>query len=113
MSCAITPISATSKLLIMCNIMCSYSVAATIIASLSVDGTGNALKTVAEYQATATGLVNLSITHMLTSGTTSAQTYRVKIGGSTAGTVTLNGQSGARRFGGVALSSMDIIELSS
>lgn len=113
MSCAITPLSATSKLLIMCNLMCSYSVAATIIASLSVDGTGDALKTVAVNQATATGLVNISIIHMMTSGTTSALTYRVKVGGSTAGTITINGQSGARKFGGVAKSSIDIIEYSS
>ena len=47
----------------------------------------------------------------MTAGTTSATTFKVRIGGNSSVTVTLNGQSGARRLGGVASSSITITEV--
>lgn len=113
MSVNITPTSASSILLIVVNVLCSYSVPSPVIASLSVDGTGNALKTVAQYMDTAAGFINFSFQHTMTAGTTSLLTFRTKVGGTNAGTITFNGQSGARRFGTVDKSSIDIYELSS
>ena len=44
-------------------------------------------------------------------GTTSATTFKIRAGGNGAGTWTFNGQSGARRYGGVEASSITITEI--
>ena len=49
--------------------------------------------------------------HVMTSGTTSATTFTVRAGPNTGGTVTFNGASGARKFGGVMASSITITEI--
>jgi len=48
--------------------------------------------------------------HFMTSGTTSATTFKVRFGGSTTDTVYINGIS-SRKFGGVASSSITITEI--
>ena len=48
---------------------------------------------------------------MMTSGTTSATTFRVRIGCAVAGTTYLNGNNGVRIYGGVAASSIVIQEV--
>ena len=110
LSLAITPKISTSKLVIDVVAFCSYSVAGYIIASLFQDSTANALAAVAQYQATGTGAIVLKFTHQMTSGTTSATTFKVRMGSSTAGTLTFNGASSGRYFGGVAASSITITE---
>jgi hypothetical protein len=47
----------------------------------------------------------------MAAGTTSATTFRVRAGMGGAGTLTVNGQGGVRRFGGVAASSITIREI--
>jgi hypothetical protein len=47
----------------------------------------------------------------MTSGTTSATTFKVRAGANAAGTTTFNGTAGARLFGGVMASSMVIREV--
>jgi hypothetical protein len=47
----------------------------------------------------------------MTSGTTSATTFRVRAGASSAGTTTFNGSGGARFLGGVYASSIVIQEV--
>ena len=39
----------------------------------------------------------------MTAGTTSAITFRLRLGGNAAGTTTVNGATGARLYGGVGL----------
>ena len=55
-------------------------------------------------------MINSSLTYKMTSGTTSATTFKLRMGGETAGTLTLNGYSGARKLGGVYVSSINITE---
>lgn len=47
----------------------------------------------------------------MTAGTTSSTTFKVRVGRSTSGTVTINGSSGAGLLGGVQVSSLTITEL--
>jgi hypothetical protein len=50
------------------------------------------------------------MTHYMTAGTTSATTFKVR-GGVNAGTLTFNGEVGARLFGGVCASSITVTEI--
>ena len=110
LTATITPKATTNRLLITSIVFCSYSVAEQIMIALFQDATANALAANAIYQATATGVIILSLQHEMAAGTTSATTFRIRLGGNSAGTVTVNGQSGARRFGGVASSRLTITE---
>ena len=110
MTCAITPRSATSKLMIEVVAGGAVTVAATVIAALFQDATANALAAICSVQPTATAQGIVSFRHTMTSGTTSATTFRVRIGPHTAGTYTFNG-SGTRVFGGVMASSIVIQEV--
>ena len=82
-----------------------------MIMSLFQDATADALKTVAEYSGAGNESRNLSLDYYMTAGTVSATTFKIRIGGSTAGTTTFNGIGAARLFGGVAGSSITITEI--
>lgn len=107
---AITPTSATTLLQIDITVSFSYSILNTVTLALFQDSTANALAASCEYGSTATGMINSSLTYKMTSGTTSATTFRLRMGGETAGTLTLNGYGGARKLGGVYASSINITE---
>jgi hypothetical protein len=112
MSLAITPISATSKLLICVVASVSNSVGNQWMASaLFQDSTANALAVNSVYTAAATAFVPCVFNHFMTSGTTSSTTFTVRSGGNDPGTTSFNGQGGARRYGGVLASSITITEI--
>ena len=112
MTLAITPTSATNKLKIEVVFIGSHSVAANwVTVALFQDTTTNALAATS-FVVTATGDVHTAIfTHYMTTGTTSATTFRVRAGGETASTTTFNGSVGAREGGGVYASSITITEI--
>ncbi len=113
MTLAITPTSATNKLRIDVTINASGGGSSMwIITALFQDSTANALATVNEFFATATQYAPQTFSYYMTAGTTSATTFRVRIGpaSTTTGTVTFNGRSGSRDFGGVLSSSITITE---
>lgn len=107
---AITPKSTTNLLVIEANIFGSHSVTTDIIAALFQDSTAGALAANATFQPTATGKVSLPLRHVMTAGTVSATTFKIRCGGGNAGTFTFNGQATARVFGGITLSSIVITE---
>jgi hypothetical protein len=111
MTLAITPTSATSMLLISVVFYSSNTPQDEMSFALFQDSTANALAAVSNTPFTATARQVTCFTHKMTSGTTSATTFRVRAGMASAGTVTFNGQSGAQRFGGVAASSITIYEV--
>jgi hypothetical protein len=111
LSLAITPISATSKLLIQVNIVMSSSALNFCTAALFQDSTANAIAASSVYASVATGIVIPSFNYFMTSGTTSATTFTVRAGTNNAGTTTVNGQSGGQSFGGVCSSSITITEI--
>ena len=110
LSLAITPQSATSTLEIDVELIVSHSTSVNVSAALFQDATAGALAAAGALQQTGTGLVNLKFKHVMTSGTASATTFKVRAGGNAAGTTTLNGQAGAQFFGGVMASRITIKE---
>ncbi len=108
MTRAITPKSATSQLLIEVTFNFSNSGADVITVALFQDATNNALKAVASAVLDET---NVKFSHLMTSGTTSATTFKVRAGPNSGGTLTFNGNTGARKLGGVMASSIVITEI--
>jgi hypothetical protein len=111
MTLAITPKSATSKLVIEVVWNGSSSVNGTLAMGLFQDSTANALAAVLNTPGNTDYSTNISLTHVMVSGTTSATTFRVRVGSNAASTTTFNGTAGTRRLGGVMASSIVIREV--
>ena len=107
---AITPTSATNILEIEAVLMLSSSVTSDVIAALFQDSGANAIAVASQYATTNLGVMCLTLKHRMVAGTTSATTFNVRAGPMTAGTVTFNGASGGRYYGGVIASSITIKE---
>lgn len=111
MTLAITPKSATSRLVITVTINVASSAAVNaMVAALFQDSTAGALAAAWATTDRANTVACITFTHVMTSGTTSATTFKVRAGGVAAGTTTFNGATGTRRFGGVMASSIVIRE---
>ena len=89
----------------------SCTIANNMIVALFQDAAANALAVSQMLLNAAQGTVSISFRHVMTSGTTSATTFKVRAGGSAGGTTTFNGSNGARLFGGVMASSIVIYEV--
>jgi hypothetical protein len=111
MTLAITPTNASSTLLIEVNWSGASSVVNTIGVALFQDSTAGALAAALLRVAEADQISTVSYIHKMTAGTTSATTFKVRAGGSSAGTTTFNGRSGGRLYGGVIASSITITEI--
>jgi hypothetical protein len=114
MSQAITPSSAANVLYSEVLWNGSASVTATqITVALFQDATANALAaTVTDDAANAATQPHQAfLTKSILAGTSSATTFKVRAGGSAAGTTTFNGSSSARKLGGVMASSIEVREL--
>lgn len=106
----ITPTSATNRLRIECNIpFVSGSAAIDAAAALFQDSTANALA----VTGTTTGAVSqhgaLNLVHEMAAGTTSATTFKVRVG-PTGNTLYLNGYA-SRLYGGVCAVRLRVIEI--
>ena len=112
LSLSITPKSASSKLLIQIVLVGSANDSSRqITGGLFQDSGSGAIASAATYQAVGTGITTLSFNHFMTASTTSATTFKVRAG-SNSGTYTLNGyNSSTRTQGGVAASSITIMEI--
>ena len=112
MSLSITPLSATSKLIIEVTIQLASGAASNnLVAALFQDSTANALASALVNQATNGGVSLLSFRHVMTSGTTSATTFKVRGGSGAASTTTFNGSAGSAFMGGALASSIVIREV--
>jgi hypothetical protein len=111
MTLAITPKSATSKLVIQVIWNGSNNTNGVVsgVVALFQDSTANAIA--AEYFTLAGQYygMNIPLTWVMTSGTTSSTTFKVRVG-CQSGTTTFNGTNGTRLFGGVQSSSITITE---
>lgn len=110
MTCTITPTNAAHKLRIDITFMCAVSANAWLIAALFQDSAANAIAAFSNYESVPGGARNIVFSHIMDAGTTSATTFKLRAGPGAAATVTFNGDSGLRRFGGVAASSIIITE---
>jgi hypothetical protein len=112
LSLSITPKSATSKLVILVVLQLNVSAAQWTSVALFQDSTANALASGWNYIDLATAGSNVVICHYMTSGTTSATTFKVRAAGNSGITIGINGQAGiAARFGGTLSSSITITEV--
>lgn len=112
MTLAITPKSATNKLKITVSAWVAVSATTTdIIAALFKDSDADALAAVSHLSASTNMRTPITFVHYMTAGSTAQMTFKVRIGGSSASTITFNGSGGARKFGGVAASSITIEEI--
>lgn len=113
MTLSITPTSTSNKLKIEVVAFLTSLAANWLIAALFKDSDANALAAFANYQTVATAGCPVSFTHYMTAPSTSAITFKVRCGrdASAGSTITFNGQSSARKFGGVMASSITISEI--
>ena len=110
MTLAITPTNASNILLIEVTWFGNGDIAdSIIIVSLFVGTTADALASVAG-QVPANYRRTVTFTHKVTAGVTTELTFRVRAGLHASGTTTFNGTGGARKYGGVAASSITITE---
>jgi len=110
MTLAITPTSATNTLVIDAHITGGHSAAVNLLAALFQDSTANALNVSATRQDTANAPVGFSLRHIMTSGTTSETTFKIRAGSYSAGTMNINDRNSGSLFGGVWSSSIVITE---
>lgn len=110
MSLAITPTSATSRLEILVRVAHANNSVTTITTALFRDSVANALCARSVYSPAASERCGNVLGYSMIAGTTSQITFRVRIGGSGAGTTTFNGSGGSRYFGGVLDSVITIKE---
>jgi len=109
---AITPTNASNKLKIeVVGLWTADAVNIWLIAALFQDTTANALAVSLDFDNVAQAIVNHGLSHFMTAGTTSATTFKVRVGPHTSATVTMNGENEGRRFGGVLGSSITITEI--
>jgi hypothetical protein len=100
LSVSITPKSANNLLVIEAVIIGSHSVAAKVIAALFQDSAANALVAVIQEGSLANQMLNLKLTWRMMAGTANSTTFKIRIGGSSAGTFTFNGAASSRLLGG-------------
>jgi hypothetical protein len=108
---AITPTSASSKLLITINAVMGNTAAQWPTIALFQDSTANALATATVFQGTTGAGNTLSISHFMTAETTSATTFKMRFGLGTTSTAHMNGPGGGALFGGTCSTSMTIMEI--
>ena len=89
----------------------SYSVVSNIIAAIFQDTTAGSLAAGYTTARTATDAYLIVFSHYVAAGTTSATTFKVRLGGAEAGTFTLNGEATNRKLGGVMRTSITISEI--
>lgn len=111
MTQTITPKSATNILNIDVTLYMSSSIVSqNLIGALFQDSTANALAAGSVTQSVNTAFGCIRITHTMTAGTVSPTTFRVRGGGSGAGTTTFNGSNNTNTFGAISKSSIVIRE---
>lgn len=110
LSLAITPANASSTLEIEVVCFATNNTSATIQTALFQDATAGALAAVITNLSAVSAIAEHSLTHIMTAGTTSATTFKVRIGGNAAGTTTFNGSAGVQYMGGVMASRITIKE---
>jgi len=108
MTVTITPKSATNKLVIKANAFTGSSVGGAQTMALFQDTTADALSATSDFFGAAA--YQMAFEYEMISGTTSATTFKIRMGG-TAGTLTFNGQVGARKFGAINKSIISVEEI--
>ncbi len=108
---SITPSATTNRLVIRALFWVSNSTGArTGTIALFQDSTANALFAQGFAMNNATFGYQLSLLYEMQAGTTSATTFKIRIGTNTSGTMSINGVSGGRIYGGASVSILQVEE---
>ncbi|MGL4297336.1 MAG: hypothetical protein ACRCTG_16630 [Aestuariivirga sp.] len=110
MTRTITPTSAANMLRIDVVFNGSPNAASYVTAALFKDSDANALAVGTHYAGNGE-YAQTVFTFFMQAGTTSLTTFRVRAGQHVGGTLTMNGDGGARRLGGLLFSSITITEI--
>jgi hypothetical protein len=112
---AITPKRNDSKLIIDVSLQIGVAYGTSVVvAALFQDTTAGALNARRWHtynDDNGTIMSGLDLKYFMTSATTSATTFKVRFGAGGSGTAYINGTNAARKFGGVAISSITITEV--
>ena len=109
---AFTPTLATNKLYI--NVHGFWSSTASnswLTMALFQDDIANAIATTTHFDSNANWSVIRGLNYFMTAGTTSETTFKVRVGNNASSTVTMNGISSLRYFGGAMSSGITIMEI--
>ena len=112
MSLAITPTSASNKLIIDIFAILCNTAQDRVLLGLFQDSTAGALNVAVDWHADANTATPVLLKHYMAAGTTSSTTFKAYAAPDTAGTVHFNGSAVTDKFGGVMISSMTITEIS-
>lgn len=110
MALAITPTSASTRLLIIAMATVSHSAAGTPVMHLHRDSGADALAAAPHADGGADVARPVSLRHDMLSPGTSSTTFQTVIGSDTGGTLTFNGRAGGDLYGNIQKSGMIIIE---
>jgi len=109
---AITPKSATSKIIIKCRLQVGANIALNLAAALFKDTTASALAAAGLTISSAAYMQSLSLDFSEVAGSTTARTYKVRLGNNNASyNWYLNQNSSAATLGGVLTSIFEISEI--
>ncbi len=115
MTLIITPTSATNvlKIEVVCAAQENTNFSNTRTCALFQDATANALAGIQSgLEHTGSQAYGAMVfTHFMVAGTTSATTFKVRVGADVSGAIVFNGINGVRRLGGVMASSITITEI--
>ena len=110
MTLSITPNNTSNTLVIQAMAVVAISALGRVVITLHRDAIGDALAGAVVRPNAVNEAFILTLIHTMTAPTTSATTYRIRIG-PPSGTLTFNGEAGARKLGGVLASSITIWEI--
>lgn len=109
---AITPTSAANVLAVeMIGMFAHSSSGVGVGMALFQDSVASALAAVFQTSQAANAAFVMKLQHWMLAGTTSSTTMKMRAGGGTGATVTINGTGGSRLYGGAATSFLDVREL--
>lgn len=111
LSSTITPTNASNKLLIQVNAPIGDNGGGRPALALFQDSNANALCAVPGVAGNTVSMGVTSMVYEMAAGTTSATTFKIRMGDTLANSVSINGNSGGRIYGGVSRATMIITEV--
>lgn len=112
MTLAITPTNASSTLIVRVSTMIGVSTSTRYIAcALFRDTTADAVGVTGTFSVATNSTSHMSMEVPVSAASTSATTFKVRVGLNSTGTVTFNGANSARIYGAIPTSTMSITEI--
>lgn len=109
---SLTPTSATNRVRItFCGFGSTSTGAIELVAAMFIDSATDAIQATCATPSAAGEKVGVSMVYEYVPGDTSSHTYKIRVGGSTATAVRMNGSNTARHFGGAAASTIVVEEI--